>query len=319
MPSPTLCNYAPPGEYIKDHTLTYHDGWWHLFSISGVAGYSHLYNGNEETVSWSISKNLVDWEFRGHILHASLRKGEFDEHEIWAPYCLQHDGRFYMFYAGIQHPSRPMCYDKLGTLNPHTDWSGHKETLGMARSHDLTTWEKISDREVGISIPGRDPHVVYDSQNARWLLYSTGGTENGQNEEYVSQSVDLANWEYLGVCARFPPFEDIPFSTTESMTVLKHPLNGKWIILGNWHYALSDDPLNFLESHVHRYFEGEANYSKRISQLGFACEVIQWEGKWYRSGVLGVMDYWVLGFHEIEWDYDGAFHVTEPSIVKWQF
>lgn len=87
MKSPILCNYSPPGEYIKDHTLVFSEGWWHLFSISGLTGYSHLYNGNEETASWSISRDLVDWEFRGHVLHASLRNGEFDQHEIWAPYC----------------------------------------------------------------------------------------------------------------------------------------------------------------------------------------------------------------------------------------
>ena len=36
--SPVQCDYAPPGEYIKDHTLVFHDGWWHLYSISGTAG-----------------------------------------------------------------------------------------------------------------------------------------------------------------------------------------------------------------------------------------------------------------------------------------
>jgi hypothetical protein len=30
MTSPTECSSAPPGEYIKDHTLLFHDGWWHL-------------------------------------------------------------------------------------------------------------------------------------------------------------------------------------------------------------------------------------------------------------------------------------------------
>jgi sucrose-6-phosphate hydrolase SacC (GH32 family) len=318
MPSPIQCNYAPPGEYIKDHTLVYHDSRWHLFSISGVRGYSHLYNGNEETVSWSISRNLVDWDFRGHVLHASLRDGEFDQHEVWAPYCLAANGQFHLFYTGIRHPYRPMCYEKLGTRHPEIVWEGHRETLGLAVSRDLTGWEKISDREKGISIPGRDPHVVYDSQNSRWLLYSTGKTIDGLCEEYVSQSRNLVNWAFIGVCARFPQ-DGFPYSTTESMTVLRHPVNGKWIMLGNWHYALSDDPADFTKSSVRRFFEGCKEQSQWFGALGFAGELIEWEGRWYRSGVLGIMDHWVLGFHEIEWDSDGAFRMITPSMVKWQF
>lgn len=116
--NPVNCDYAPPGEYIKDHSFVYHDGWWHLFSISGTQGYYHGYNGNEETFSWSISKNLIDWEFRGHVMHPSLREGTFDRHEVWAPFCLKANDSFYMFYTGIVHPHRPMEYRKLGHDHP---------------------------------------------------------------------------------------------------------------------------------------------------------------------------------------------------------
>jgi len=291
---------------MKDHTLLYHDNWWHLYSISGTLGYCHLYNGNEETISWSISRDLINWEFRGHVLHASLRGGEFDRHEVWAPYCIAANNQFYLFYTGIQHPRRPICYEKLGHRHPKVIWEGHKETIGVASSIDLSCWEKTSDRERGVAIPGRDPHVIYEQENNRWLLYSTGSTVNGFCEEYVSQSRDLHNWDFIGVCARFPQ-DGHEFSTTESMFVLRHPLNGKWILIGNWHYALSDNPLDFTNSKVYRLPDNDS---------GFASEIIEWQGRWYRSAVLGVMDYWVLGFHAIEWDPDGAFHIKEPSFIK---
>ena len=118
MTQPTNCSYAPAGEYIKDHTLLFHDGRWHLFSISGTAGYYHGYNGNEETISWSISQDLVNWEMRGHVLHASQWAEAFDRDEVWAPFCLKADGRFYLFYTGIIHPTRPMEYRKLGHDHP---------------------------------------------------------------------------------------------------------------------------------------------------------------------------------------------------------
>jgi hypothetical protein len=47
QPGPTDCQYAPPGEYVKDHTFVYHEGWWHFYSISGTAEYAWAYTGCE--------------------------------------------------------------------------------------------------------------------------------------------------------------------------------------------------------------------------------------------------------------------------------
>lgn len=318
MKSPTLCAYAPPGEYIKDHTFLFRDGWWHLYSISGTRGFCHLANGNEETISWSISRDLVDWEFRGHVLHASLRKGEFDQSEVWAPFCLDANGQARMFYTGVRHPNRPLRCEKTTEPLPPTIWEGHRETIGVAVSDDLTAWEKTADRENGIGIPGRDPHVVSDPDNGRWLLYSTGPTKDGVCEEYVSQSRDLLNWEHLGVCARMPQ-DGYQYSTSESMFAMRHPLNGKWLLIGNWHYVVSDDPTDFTQSPARRHFDGCPEQSQWLSALGFAGEILHHGGKWYRSGVLGLADHWMLGFHEIEWNPDGAFRIATPSIATWQF
>lgn len=312
MELPVLCRYAPPGEYMKDHSLVHYDGWWHLFSISGTAGYCHAYTGNEETISWSISKDLVNWEFRGHVLHASQRKGHFDQHEIWAPYVIQEQGKFYMFYTGIIHPRRFMSYQKIGHQHKF-DFTGHKETQGLAISEDLTSWEKVSPIDTGLGVPGRDAHVVYDEEQKRWLLYSTGQKVHDFGEAYVSQSKNLVDWEFIGVCARFPMMENIPYTPTESLTVMRHPINGKWIMLGNWHYAVSDNPEDFSVHEVRKY---DFTFNDSKPDIGFAGEIVQHEGRWYRSGVIGMNDHWLLGFTEIEWDNQGAFHISVPSIYQ---
>jgi predicted GH43/DUF377 family glycosyl hydrolase len=314
--SPTLCAYAPPGEYVKDHSLLFHDGRWHLFSISGTRGYSHLSNGNEETVSWSVSRDLVDWELRGHVLHASLRRGEFDQHEVWSPFCLHADGRFRLFYTGVVHPHRPLVYERLGHRAPQ-DWTGHKETIGLAVSDDLASWEKVADRENGLGVPGRDPHVVHDPEHSRWLLYSTGRHADGTSTAFVSTSRDLATWDVVGVCTRFPDPPGRDWVATESLTVMRHPLSGRWIMLGNFQFAVSDDPLDFTQSEVRSYFEDVPDGAAELARLGFAGEMVESDGRWYRSGVLGTADAWMLGFHEIEWVRDGAFRVREPSVVRW--
>ena len=318
--SPVNCEYAPCGEYIKDHTIIYHDGWYHFFSISGTKGFYHGYTGNEETISWSISKDLVNWEMRGHVLHATQRKGAFDQHQVWAPFCIKTEDGFFMFYTGIIHPIRPMEYRKLGHDHPWV-YEGHKETQGLAVSKDLTAWEKIADFEKGLGIPGRDSFVTYYEDSGRWLLYSTIGTM----EAHVSSSNDLVNWNPIGICARFPElsgsesfgfttddFKIAGFNSAESLTVMKHPLNDKWIMLGNWQYLTSDDPLNFDNSSARLH---DINFRGKITDIGFAGRMIQHEDKWYRSGVFGKRDYWKLGFTEIEWVENGAFKIAQPSIM----
>lgn len=307
--NPVDCAYAPPGEYVKDHTFVFHEGWWHVFSISGIEGFCHAYNGNEETISWSISRDLVNWQMRGHVLHASQREGAFDQHEIWAPFCFHAEGRFHLFYTGIVHPHRPMEYRKIGH-DHRFDWRGHRETQGLAVSTDLTDWTKVSDVASGLGIPGRDSHVVRDDARGRWLLYSTGPRRDNLSEAFVSESSDLRQWTFLGTCARFPDFPGGTAVTTESLTVMKHPLNGRWIMLANHHYALSNDPTRFPEEAVRTY---DLSHQGRATEIGFAGEIIQHDGRWFRSGVIGPRDFWKLGFTEIGWNADGAFHILAPS------
>jgi hypothetical protein len=101
--------------------------------------------------------------------------------------------------------------------------------------------------------------------------------------------------------------------TAESLTVMKHPLTQEWVMLGNWHYVVSDDPTSFLKSEPRLY---NIYAHGRSADLGFAGEIIQWQGRWYRSGVMGPLDNWKLGFTEIEWVPDGAFKVVTPSVLS---
>lgn len=311
--NPTNCAYAPPGEYIKDHSLLFQDGWWHLFSISGIEGYYHAFTGNEETISWSISRDLVNWEMRGHVLHASQREGAFDQHEVWAPFCIKDKNDFYIFYTGVVHPHRPLSYEKPQKGHQWI-YEGHRETLGVAVSKDLTSWVKKSDPIHGIRIPGRDPHVVWDDTENMWLLYATGpGTCDGLHQAFLARSKDLLEWQFEGTCALFPSLADHRNGNNESLCVMRHPLDQDWIMMANWQYVKSQDAHSFLSSEVQPYECVSA--SKKIN-IGLAGEIISWQGKWFRSGYFGGNNNATkLGFTEIEWIPGGAFSVTTPSII----
>ena len=94
---------------------------------------------------------------------------------------------------------------------------------------------------------------------------------------------------------------------------MKHPENGKWIMLANFHYVLSDDPTDFKNSEVFLY---NKEYKGTTVDIGFAGEIIKHGNIWYRSGCFGPRDYWKLGFTEIEWVSDGAFCIRKPSAIS---
>jgi hypothetical protein len=311
MTDPTECSYAPPGEYIKDHTLIFHDGWWHLFSISGTEGYYHAFTGNEETISWSISRDLVQWEMRGHVLHASQRLGAFDQHEVWAPFCVRAKDRFHLFYTGVVHPHRPLSYEKPGRDHVWI-YEGHRETLGVAVSADLTEWVKSSDVVRGIGIPGRDPHVVWNEEEGIWLIYATGPrTNDGLHQVFLARSDDLLEWRLESVCAIIPDLPTHRNGNNESLCVMRHPLDGDWIMMGNWQFVTSRDPHTFLRGEVRPY-----DCVERGPDIGLAGEMIEWRGNWYRSGFFGGNNNATrLGFTKVEWSVGAAFHVAQPSIL----
>ena len=88
------------------------------------------------------------------------------------------------------------------------------------------------------------------------------------------------------------------------------PVKSQTIRAGNWHYVLSDDPTNFLDGKPQLY---DIDFLGTKADMGFACEILQWQSKWYRSGVMGKIDNWQLGFTEIAWTPEGAFRIVKPS------
>ena len=83
-------------------------------------------------------------------------------------------------------------------------------------------------------------------------------------------------------------------------------------MLGNWQYILSDNPLWFDGSNAQEY---DRLYQGIPMDMGYACGIIQYNGKWYRSGTMGKRDWWRLGFTEIEWIKNGAFRIVKPSKI----
>lgn len=297
--------YAPDGMYMKDHYLIYHKGKWHLFAPLGKIGTMWHYEGSEESSELMISSDLLNWEYVGTAVPASRKEGHFDRLMGGiAPCVLKHEGRFYMIYSGWDFKSK----------SPR-NFEGFRQGVGIALSSDLVNWEKPEKyaRE-GIGAHGSDPFVVRDEENNRWLLFTT---RSGAVAVYTG--TDLFSWTEAGLTL---DEKDLKVGMTgmnpaESPFIMKHPKSGKWMILMNGGYAVSDNPLDFpaitpypFKSGIYTFpeprNEGKGTYYYAEDDgTGFAHEIIEFKGQWYMTGAVGVDGHTKLKLTPVEWTEEG--------------
>ncbi len=294
--------YAPPGWYMKDHCFVCKDGQWHLFAPLGKIGTSWEDPGSEETAEHIRSTDLVHWEHLGTAVAASNREGYFDKMMGGiAPHVIQHDGTYFMFYAGWTFPSK----------RPNFNHTGYRMGIGLAISRDLDHWEKPKEfAKEGLGVTGTDQCVVRDEPNGRWLMY----TWTGQTSVY--QSRDLLHWSPAGTALAAA---DMGGGIGESPFVMRHPRSGKWILFLNHGYSLSDNPLKFPP--VQRYsfkvgwhpidgIKASGAWGDGTNALadddgaGYAHEILEFAGQWYMTGVVGRDGQFKLKFTPIEWTED---------------
>ena len=301
--------YAPPGWYLKDHCFFFQDGLWHLFAPLGKVGTSWEDPGSEETAEHMTSPDLLNWKHVGTAVSNSGKAGFFDKMMGGiAPYVIEHDGKFYMFYAGWTFSSK----------RPNFDLAGCRHSIGLATSGDLTRWEKPEESaKDGLGVRGTDQCVVRDEANDRWLMY----TWTGQIPVYKSN--DLLHWSQAGIAVTKANL----FGIGESPFVMKHPRSGKWIIFLNDGYAMSDDPLRFPRARRYPFKCGwhgvpgvkpsgawgdGTNALADDDGAGYAHEMIEFRAQWYMTGVVGRDGRFKLKFTPFRWTDD--FMAVETNI-----
>lgn len=158
--------------YINDHTLIRAaDGTWHAFGIWHPEPADPLH---EDRFLHATAANLEggEWTIHDPVLPARPETGET---HVWAPHVIEHEGRYWMFYAG-------------GTA----DHTAYRMTL--ATSEDLFSWTRHEPPLFTDGFDARDPMVIHDG--VRWLLYytRTSAPGGGFHEVAVRTSEDLMTW-----------------------------------------------------------------------------------------------------------------------------
>ena len=139
----------------------YHEGKYHIFSLTSPPGTTVYPARLRTTWSHSVSEDLVHWE----ELPTALYPGEGDEPDasgVWTGSVIYGEGKYHAFYTGY-------CLT-----------AEYQQTICHATSEDGITWTKDAANpvitpmiELYEKLDWRDPYVFYNEEDkCYWILIS---------------------------------------------------------------------------------------------------------------------------------------------------
>lgn len=142
---------------IGDITVIIHEGVYHLF---------HLIIPNHDYIAHAISTDGISWKRTNNALFVG-HPGEWDDDMLWTMHVVEKNGRFEMYYTGLQRKDR-----------------GIVSRVGFAHSADLLTWTK--DQKDLYPIQPKGIYYETQEQNPRkWLSFRDPFQFDHKGESYL--------------------------------------------------------------------------------------------------------------------------------------
>ena len=168
----------------------YHDGKYHIFSLTSPPGTTVYPARLRTTWSHSVSEDLVHWK----ELPPAILPGEGDEPDasgVWTGSVIYAEGKWHAFYTGYCLTAK------------------YQQTICHAVSEDGITWEKDPANpvitplvELYEMLDWRDPYVFYNEEDhCYWILISARALDQPVTRRgcvVLYRSDDLRSWEYYG-------------------------------------------------------------------------------------------------------------------------
>ncbi len=260
---PLKGKFAEPGGALIDHSFIQKDGVMHLFYNRGYIGY--LWDQRfVDSIGHATSTDLIHWEIHAPVITAEA--GGHDDYQAWSPAVVEHDGRYWMFYTGVNY--------------------NIAQAIMLAVSDDLYHWEKMSREPVWKAgtwcqwdasrwSDCRDSMVFKDDDGSFYMYYCSSYVgDDGIRRPCVGAAYgsDLLHWEERG-------FITVPGLRTNAESPFVMKKEGKYYLFytncgfGTC-FAVSDDPITGWQ-----VLPNDENF---IFSTG-CTEVFEFKGKWYLS------------------------------------
>ncbi|WP_051266519.1 DUF2961 domain-containing protein [Nakamurella lactea] len=242
--------------YFNDHTFVQGpDNSWHLFGITHAEPADPL---NENFFGHASATSLTQAQYtkQDPVIQADPTLGE---KHVWAPYVLQDNGTYYMYYSA-------------GLDDNHDAYQ-----IRLATSTDLTHWTKRVEPLFTDGYDARDPMVLRVGN--QWVMYYTANsTPTGGNHQVAYRtSSDLIHWGAKNVAFTHPAVGTFGGPTESPFVVAKD----------GWYYLFICCDKSYTDTRVYKSRD-PLNFD--ISQLAghvdaHAAEVVKdTDGTYYVSG-----------------------------------
>jgi beta-fructofuranosidase len=188
-----------PDKWVWDFWLVRDRGLHHVFYLQAprALGQPELRHHNA-SIGHAASSDLHSWQVLPDALHPGP-VGSWDDLATWTGSAIDHQGRWYMLYTGINHAERGLI-----------------QRIGLAVSDDLVHWEKhpanpvleadrrwydLLDQTRWRDQSWRDPWLFRDPDDGAFHALVTArsrlGAPDGAGVVGHARSLDLVNWEVL--------------------------------------------------------------------------------------------------------------------------
>ncbi len=274
--SPCSGSFSLPSTKLKDHTIFRYADYYYL-AATRIQLPSQDGRG-EYKFAYARSQDMCTWEDLGTVLEPGA-PGDADESYIWAPFVIEQNGVYFMFYTGVNHNIAQSIMLATST-NPSDPLSWTKHGVVFRPQHADVIYsgpDAWSD--------ARDPMVLFYS--GRYYLYYTGRDSTGGIVGIATAKQLLGPWQDLGAVLRSPAgvMPESPFAVSQAgYFYLYYNVTGQSGAGEVWQWAPS--PFGPWQPAVREYpgwahdfyFSGDAWYASYVVGNGAAVGVtpIRW-------------------------------------------
>lgn len=157
------------------------------------------------TVGHAVSRDLVDWDFRGECFGPATEPG-FDDVAIWTGSVVREGDRWRMFYTAISNAGHLLLDQRIGSAVSDDLHHWQRVSPEPALRVDGRWYKTLGNTPRGTSGPDlegssetwRDPLVMRDPDGNGWHLFVTArGVGAGPDDDGViahATSRDLTTW-----------------------------------------------------------------------------------------------------------------------------
>jgi predicted GH43/DUF377 family glycosyl hydrolase len=184
--------FAPLDHYVKDHTVLFADGRYHLVYTTGTDSLGRwMQPGNEVHFGHATSLDLRHWQVEAPILAGP--RAPWEERNRWAPQLLRLEmGGYRLYYNGVN----ARIAQAVGIAEAASLDAGATHFAPLAENpvfHPDTAWARWDERQWS---NGRDPQVL--EHEGTWWMLLTATHKDGRGAVGLARSSDGVHWNDAG-------------------------------------------------------------------------------------------------------------------------